>query len=229
MRRRRETRAAPRSWSIVSVRPGTSRAAGPLAGAEVRIVLIFSPRASGEMADALASGASARKGVGVQVPPRAHQAGRSPSFHESRGPQGPRLSVRPDQFRFRRPGPATPGSSTPPSAPTAGTTSADALALSSVTRRSCRRSSKSSSASTSPASRSASPAGTVATAHHSSATTARSAWSGPVAARPPRTAERDALHRPGLPRPARVRARARWGGQRAGVGRGVAGCRPRNS
>ena len=31
----------------------------------------WSPRASGGMADALASGASARKGVGVQVPPRA--------------------------------------------------------------------------------------------------------------------------------------------------------------
>ena len=29
--------------------------------------------ASGEMADALASGASARKGVGVQVPPRAQE------------------------------------------------------------------------------------------------------------------------------------------------------------
>jgi hypothetical protein len=29
-------------------------------------------RASGEMADALASGASVRKDVGVQVPPRAH-------------------------------------------------------------------------------------------------------------------------------------------------------------
>src|SRR5215213_2157164 len=30
-------------------------------------------RASGEMADALASGASVRKDVGVQVPPRAHE------------------------------------------------------------------------------------------------------------------------------------------------------------
>ncbi len=36
-------------------------------------------RASGEMADTLASGASARKGVRVQVPPRAQYLFRGPS------------------------------------------------------------------------------------------------------------------------------------------------------
>src|SRR6476620_5989897 len=37
-----------------------------------------SPRASGGTADALASGASVRKGVGVQIPPRAHLPGEFP-------------------------------------------------------------------------------------------------------------------------------------------------------
>ncbi len=43
-----------------------------MAPADLWLLALSGTRASGGMADALASGASARKGVGVQVPPRAH-------------------------------------------------------------------------------------------------------------------------------------------------------------
>src|ERR1700760_1691732 len=58
-------RAATRS-------PRSARSDGSLAELTARAVM----RASGEMADTLASGASARKGVRVQVPPRARSQAR---------------------------------------------------------------------------------------------------------------------------------------------------------
>jgi hypothetical protein len=51
---------------------GCRRACCEVQPAEIAFSL--STRASGEMADALASGASVRKDVGVQVPPRPHSS-----------------------------------------------------------------------------------------------------------------------------------------------------------